>query len=221
MVHMHWPLSQRVQRKAPAIGPRFLERHVPEWERVEIGRDSFAMCLGRHHPPMPAGREAEALKRLDIELQRDRVGSIDESHRDSGFEIGFVRVLEISLVFGQLMLPKTTVRDIPLELTWVGRALAYLFALGAAPAAERPDARPALVIDDVVGVASPITRRAFRCGKAGQPEPGADFDQHVLKRPNIAVRSHYRLTDSIRRPFDPADRAIEKRNAIPAFEIGC
>src|SRR5208282_2603438 len=120
----------------------------------------------------------------------------------------------------QLMLPKTTVRDIALELTGVGRAMARLFALGAAPAAERPDARPALVIDDVVGVASRITRCAFRRGKAGQPEPGADFDQHVLKRPDIAVRGDYRLTDSIGRPFDTADWAIEERNAIPAFEIG-
>ena len=79
---------------------------------------------------MPAGREAEALKRLDIELQYDWLSSIDEPHRDGGFEIGFVSVLEIPLVFGQLMLPKTTVRYIALELTGIGRAVAGLFALG-------------------------------------------------------------------------------------------
>ena len=88
----------------------------------------------------------------------------------------------------------------------------------AAPTAERPDARPALVIDDVVGVASRITRSAFRRGKAGQPEPGADFDQHVLKRPNVAVRSHYRLTDSVGRPFDPADRAIVSEVFMAEFQ---
>ena len=98
--------------------------------------------------------------------------------------------------------------------------MACLFALGTAPAAERPDAWPALVIDDVVRIASRITRCAFRRSKAGQLEPGADFDQHVLKRPDIAVGGDDRLTDRIGRPFDAADRAIEERNAIPAFEIG-
>src|SRR6516162_8084802 len=185
MVHLHWPLRHRVQRKAPTFAPRFLERRVPKRQRVEIGRDPLAMCLGRHHLPVPAAGEAEALKRLDIELQYDRLGSIDESHRNRGFEISLVGVLEIPLVFGQLMLPKATICDVALELTRIGRPMAGLLTLGATPAAERSDARPTLVIDDVVGIASRVTRRPFRRGKARQPESCTDLDQYILKRPDI------------------------------------
>src|SRR5215813_10704630 len=144
MVHLHRPLSQRVQRKVRAVDSRFLKRHIPKRQWVEISRDPFAIGLRRQHTAVPASGKAEALKRLDIKLQYDWVGRIDESHRDRGFEIGFVGVLKIPLAFGQLILPKTTVSDIALELTRVGRATACFFALGTAPAAERPDARPAL-----------------------------------------------------------------------------
>src|SRR5262249_1163687 len=181
--------------------------------------DPLAMCLGRHHLPVPTGGEAEALKRLDVELQDSRVDCIDESHRSRSLEICLVRVFEIPLIFGQLILPKTTVRDIALKLVGVGRAPARLFAGRTAPAAKRPDTRPAFVINDIIGIASGITRYAFRCGKARQPEPGADFDQDVLKWPDIAVRGNDWLTNGIGRPLHPADRPIKQGNAIPAFKI--
>ena len=70
----------------------------------------------------------------------------------------------------------------------IGHASTSLVSVGAAPAAERSDPGPSLVIDDVVGITARIARRALQRDKTGKPEPGANFDQHVLERANIAVR---------------------------------
>src|SRR6266436_7342326 len=102
----------------------------------------------------------------------------------------------------------------------VWHAPTCLFSVGAAPPAKRSDPGAALVIDDVIGIPSRITRGALRRDKTGEPEPGADFDQHVLERTNIAVRGEDRMPDSIGRPLDTANRSVEQRYAVPAFQIG-
>ena len=48
---------------------------------------------------------------------------------------------------------------------------------------ERPDTRPPFVVDDVIGVAARVTRRALLCHEAGQPKARADLDQHVIIEP--------------------------------------
>ena len=96
-------------------------------------------------------------------------------------------MLEIELVRGQAVLPKAAIGDIALELVRVWRAASRLVALRAAPAAQRADPGPALMIDDIVRIAAGIARLPFRRDKAGQPEPLAQFDQHVLERADVAV----------------------------------
>ncbi len=184
---MHRPLGQRVQREVVAVDPRLLERHVPERQRIEIGRNPFPVGLGRLHPPMAMGGQAKALQRFDVELQHDRSGSFDESHRHRGFEIGLVRVFEIELVGGQSVFPKAAIGDIALELVRIRGSPTRLVALRTAPAAQRAHPGPALMIDDIVRITAGEARLPFRRDKTGQPEPLAQFDQHVLERANVAV----------------------------------
>src|ERR1700726_2890952 len=96
----------------------------------------------------------------------------------------------------------------------VRHAPTRLISVGAAPAAERPDPGAALVIDDVIGVPARIARVALSSDKTGKPEPGANFDQHVLERTNIAIRDNYRLPDRIGRAPDAAHPAVEHRYAV-------
>ncbi len=60
MVHLHRPLGQRVQREGRAVDPRFLERHVPERQRVEIGRDAVAVARAAARPRRVLGRQGES-----------------------------------------------------------------------------------------------------------------------------------------------------------------
>ncbi len=94
-----------------------------------------------------------------------------------------------------------------------------MLARGAAPAGEQADAGLALVADDVVGVVA-IARLAGSGDEARQSQARAEVDQHVLKRPHVAIGLHHRLADGVARPFGAADRPVEQRDAIPALEIG-
>ena len=61
MVHLHRPLRDRVQRKAGGVDARFLERRIPERQRVEIGLDPGAVLFRRHarfRVPAPRGGSA-------------------------------------------------------------------------------------------------------------------------------------------------------------------
>ena len=129
-------------------------------------------------------------------------------------------MLEVTLVCRQLVLPKAAVGDVALELMRVRHSPTRLVTVDAAPAAERADPGAALVIDDVIGVPARITRRSLRCDEAGEPETGADVDQHILKRANVAVWDEDRLPDRIGRTLDAANRSVEQRYTVPAFEIG-
>ena len=155
-------------------------------------------------------REAEALQRLDIELQDDRLRRGDQPHRRRALEIGLVGVLEIELLGRQLVFPEAAIGDVAVELLRVGCALALRVALGAAPAGERPDARRALVQSDIILVAAGITGRAVRRHESGEAEPRAQLDQHILERPHIAVGRDDRLADRIPRSVGTADRSVEQ-----------
>src|SRR3546814_15162969 len=90
-----------------------------------------------------------------------------------------------------------------------------------APAGQRADARRALVVDDVVRIAAGIDRRAALVGEARQLQPGAEVDEHVLERSDVAVGRADRLADGLARPASDAERPAEQRGAVPAPEIGC
>ena len=65
-------------------------------------------------------------------------------------------MLEIPLVFRQLVVPKAAVLNIALELVRILRAASCLFAFDAAPTRERTNAWSALVIDNVIRVAAGV-----------------------------------------------------------------
>ena len=64
---------------------------------------------------MAARGKAEALQRLRIELEEDRLGLGEEPHLDREIEIGAIGHLEIALVVGELVAPEAAVLDVALS----------------------------------------------------------------------------------------------------------
>ena len=188
MVHRHRPLRDRVQRKV-AVGRCAASSNgaIPERQRVEIGRDALAVAF----PAATTGavalrREAEALQRLDIELQHDRLGAGDQPHRRRGFEIGLVGVLVVAAAPAAVRSSRSSHwRCSASSWCGFGAPLPCCVAVLAAPAGERPDAGLRSCMDDVVGVAAGIARPAVRrrrrpAGRAGRRDRSA--------RPGTAAR---------------------------------
>ena len=136
---------------------------------------------------MAVGGKAEALQRLDVDLQRDRLRRADQPEGDRLLEVPLVGMLEVAFVRCELVAPETPVLDVALELVGVYRALAFPGAVGSAESGERADARGAFVVDQVVGVAAGIPGLALLAGEGGQAEPRAEVDQDVLERANVAA----------------------------------
>ena len=220
VIHRHRPLGDGVHRVLRHIDRRALERRIPERQGVEIGLDPLALGVGRLHRPVSLRGEAEALQRLGIELHDDLVGGADKTDRGGVVQIILVGVLEIALFRRQLVLPETAILDIVPELVGIGRTGAVARPVLAAPAGQHADPRRALVIGDVIGIAARIAGGAVFRDQAGQADPRAQLDQHVLERADIAVRRHDRLADRIGGPVGRADRPVEQADAVPAFEIG-
>ena len=89
------------------------------------------------------------------------------------FEIVAVGVAIIFHVTGQLIEPVAAILDIALELPGIGRTAAMKHPLLTAPAGERTNAGRPFVIDEIVGIAAGIARRAIGGGHAGQAKPRA------------------------------------------------
>ena len=66
--------------------------------------------------------------------------------------------------------------DVLLELPGIGRAAPIARAIRAAIAGERSNSRQPLVVDDVIGIAAGIARRAVVGDKARQLEPRSDVE---------------------------------------------
>jgi hypothetical protein len=96
--------------------------------------------------------------------------------------------------------------------------LARLFAFGAAPARERPDAWPALMVHNVIRIAAGVQRSPLPREKIRQLKPRAKFDQDVLERAHISIGRQVRLAGRVGWTLGAADRPVEQRNAIPSFE---
>ncbi len=65
-----------------------------------------------------------------------------------------------------------------------------------------------------------IKRRTGGIDHAGQLQPGTQIEQHILERPHVAIERHDRLADGIGQAIGIADRPVEERDAVMAFEIG-
>src|SRR3546814_5270879 len=98
------------------------------------------MRLRRLVRPVPRRREPEFLQRLGVQRQHDRRGGTDEAEPVRPFQVAAIGHLEVARVFRDLFAPEAVVVDVPLQLSWVRRALAVRFAILAAPAGEQADA---------------------------------------------------------------------------------
>src|SRR5689334_17025227 len=119
---------------------------------------------------------------------------------------------------GMAVPPEATILDVALQLVWIGSTDASCLAIGPTPTSERADPRASLVADDIVGIVA-VQRATIGIDEARQSKPGAQLDQDILKRTDIAIRLQHWLPDRIRRPIGTADWTVKQRNAIPAFKV--
>ena len=220
MVHGHGTLGDRVKGIGLRAGRRLVQRLIPERQRIEVGLDTVPLALGRDVVPVAAGGEPELLQRLAVEPADHRIGGFHEALFPGIGEIAVVDVAEELVLAGKLFPPVTAVLYIFVQLVRVGRALPGLRAVLAPPAGQRADPRLAFMVDDVVRIAARIGRTAHFLDKSRQTQPGAQVDQHVLERPHVPVGLDHRLADGIGCSVGVADRPIEKRDAVPALEVG-
>ena len=172
--------------------------------RTAADRNSVAMrCavrLGRLDGAMPLRGEPELLQRF-----ADRAGTRSARRRPTKpmrcgpVEIIAVGVLVVAHVLGQVMPVEAAVLDVALQLVRIGRAAAR----SSSPSSPRqPASGPmpgrALVVDDVVGIAAGILRRAVRLRPSPAGQPRAEVDQHRLEAAHVAVGLDHRLADRSR-----------------------
>ena len=209
-----------MQRVGVAVGRGFVERLVPDRQRVEIAVDPLAQLGGREDLAVSPCGQAEALHGLRIELQDDLVRRTDPAHRDRMVQIIAVGVFEEAHFGRQRLLPEAAGLDVAFQLFRIGLAGAFHGAVDAPPAGEAADTGDPLMVDQIVGVATGIARRPVVPNQPGKAEPGADVDQHVLEGSNVPVGLHHRVADRIGRAVGARDRPVEQRDTVPALEIG-
>ncbi len=220
MIHMHWPLGQRMQGVIRRRIPLFQQRRIPEGKRIKILFDPGAQMIGRLKRAVPARREAEFLQGFGINLHHHRSRHGKPAHTDSLFQIGFVGKFVVGLLRCEFLLPETAILDIGVELRAVRRAASLPGSIRPAPAREWSDIRRAFMMNQIIGIAAGIERRPRLPDKTGQPQPDAEIEQNILKRPHVAVRLKNRLTNGIGRAMGARYRPVQQRNAIPPLQIG-
>ena len=105
--------------------------------------------------------KAEALQRLGIDLEDDRLGLTEKTELHRRLQIGLVGHLVEPFLRLELMMPEAAMFDIALELVLVRRAPAVLVAIFATPAGKRPAGEPGRrAITDLT--------RAFRVDQDGR-----------------------------------------------------
>jgi anti-sigma factor RsiW len=111
--------------------------------------------------------------------------------------VGVMGVLEVAHVGRQLVPMHATLGDVPFKLARVGLAAAPGAAILAAVPCQWTNAGPTLVIDDIIGIAPRVFRRAVSSAEAWQLEARAQIDEDALERPHVAIGSDDRLADRI------------------------
>ncbi len=196
------------------------ERRIPHGQRIEIGVDAVAQGSGRLVRAVTARRLAETHQRLAVDLQDDLVGRVDEAHVLRPGEVFRVGVAVPVHAGRKLEAPEAAVFLVALDLAGIGRTTAMAFATFPAPARQQAEAGTAFMVDDVIGIAAGIARRALAGDETRKAETNAEVDQHVLEGPHVAVGRQHRVADGIGRSFGRGDRPVEQRNAVVAFQIG-
>src|SRR5690606_34437286 len=165
---------------------RLLERPVPDGQWIETVQDALAIGLRRNGLAEPGRREAEFLQRLLIELERHRLWSVEEGQADCEILIGLVGVLEELGLHRDGHGEEGAVLDIALQLIWICSAPPHPVAFQTAEPCQRPNARPALMAHDIVGIVL-VKRSAQAVGEARQSQAGAKVQQHGLEAAYISV----------------------------------
>ena len=220
VVHVHGALGDGVQRVVAAIDHALLEGRVPQGQGVGVGGDARAVALGRANGAMALARQLELLQRLRVDLHDDRGRAGDEAHLAGPVQVPLVRIAVIPVPIGEPVLPEAAVRDVALDLIGVRRAGPVLGPVLAAPARQRSQAGASLVVDDVVGIAAGVERSAFLGDHSRQTQPRAEIQQHRLEWTHVPVRPHHRVPDGVGCGVRVADRPVQQRDAVVAFQVG-
>ncbi len=201
-----------------SIDALFLKRPVPVRQRIETVEQSFPILLWSDRTPDTECGEAKFLQRLDVKLNRDWLRRIEKAHIDRELLVCGVVMLEIQCLVRNVVYPEGTVIDIVFQLIRIRGAATRILRIFAPPTRQRPDARLALMIDDIIGIVLVEWGAAF-IDETGKVEPRAQIDQDRLETAYIPVRLKDRPTDGITRGLRLGDRAVEQRNAVVPLEV--
>ena len=148
MVHRHRPLGQGVDGKALV---RLGKRRIPDRQRVHRLGIARLQMLRRRQPVLALGGQLEPAQRFAPEREQVRRRLVVQPDLDGPILIGRVpRLVELRLV-RDVGNPEAAVLLVFLDLVRVRRTTPVLVPISA-PTRQRPDARPALMVLDVVGV---------------------------------------------------------------------
>ena len=170
---------------------------------------------------MALGREPEFLQGFAIELVNNRLRFPHETKKSGPIQIIPIHMAVVFHVIGQLIKPVAAVIDIGLELVGIWRAPALMAAIRSAKTCKWAQPRCALMVDDVIGIAAGIARRAIGTCHAGKAKPSTQIKQYGLEGPDIALRLNYRLANGVGWPISFGDRPVQHGDAVPALQIGC
>src|SRR5690606_861088 len=104
--------------------PFIFQRAIPEGQGIEVANQPRAMMVWGLQISVAQGRKAEALQRLDIELQGDRRGLRQETTRNRPVQVGSIGEAIVALTGSQFAAPETAVLDVARQLVLVWLALA-------------------------------------------------------------------------------------------------
>ena len=218
VIHHHWALGDGVQRKFVASGIG----GIPGWQRIEIFREPLLVDVACWLRPriQTLPRQAKFLQRLAVQLSDDGFCFWNERRVGCGLQVIAVHATHPALIFRPVMCEKTFGFDVGLPLIGVRLTTQRFVAVFAAKAAEKANARCALVVHDEVGIARELAL-AFGVDEGRKFESCCQLNQHVLPGSHIAIQRQNRMANRISRSVRLADGAVEKTDRVVALEIRC
>ena len=138
MLHRNGALRNRLVGKSAGIDTLFLERPVPQGQRIETFEQPLPVLFRCDRLADAQRRQPEFLQRLHIELDRHRLRRIEETRIDGELLVGGIVMLEIQCLLRDMLHPEGTVIDIVFQLVRVRRTAPLTGSIRIAPAGQRP-----------------------------------------------------------------------------------
>ncbi len=221
VIHRHRALCQRMNRVFFGVHMPILKRWIPDRQRVHRDLDLATQMLWRLPRADAFGGGLEFAHGFDVKLEDIGLYHIIEPHLHGPVLVVHREGFIISAILGNMLDPKAAVLDIVVDLALIhvtAPALQTLFAC--AEPSQRPNSWTANVVSDVVGVIL-VFLAAVLIHETRQVQHRAKLTKHRLEAADIAVRLDHGPADRIGHTVGLAYRAVQQRDTIVPFQIGC